>query len=123
MDWDKYPNFSENEFKCSHCGKVDMQPAFMARMQQLRNMYGKPIVISSGYRCPEHPIEAAKATPGVHAMGIAADVVVSGTDAYEILKHAFTLGFAGIGVQQKGGGRFIHLDIMRSVPRPNVWSY
>jgi zinc D-Ala-D-Ala carboxypeptidase len=123
MDWNNYPNFSEDEFKCSHCGKVDMQPAFMASMQQLRNMYGKPMAITSGYRCPDHPIEAKKSTPGAHASGEACDIGVQGTDAYHLLRLALALDFTGIGVQQKGGGRFIHLDTLRDPPRPNVWSY
>ena len=123
MDWYKYPNFSESEFKCKHCGKVEMQPNFMGELQHLRNAYGKPMIITSGYRCPDHPIEARKAIPGAHASGQAADIAVQGADAYALLKLAFTLDFTGIGVQQKGGGRFIHLDTLRLPPRPNVWSY
>jgi len=59
----------------------------------------------------------------VHNMGIACDVAVQGGDAYNILRLAFAYGFTGIGVNQKGGGRFIHLDTWREPPRPNVWSY
>jgi hypothetical protein len=33
------------------------------------------------------------------------------------------MGFTGIGVQQKGSRRFIHLDVLQNPPRPNVWSY
>jgi uncharacterized protein YcbK (DUF882 family) len=123
MDWSKYPNFSESEFKCKHCGKVEMKPEFMSKLQHLRTAFGKPMRITSGYRCPEHPIEARKAAPGAHSSGLACDVAVQGTDAYDLLKLAFSLEFTGIGVQQKGGGRFIHLDILRTPPRPNVWSY
>jgi len=36
---------------------------------------------------------------------------------------ALELGFTGIGVQQKGTGRFPHLDTLEEPPRPNVWSY
>jgi uncharacterized protein YcbK (DUF882 family) len=100
-----------------------MKPEFMSKLQQLRNAYGKPMAITSGYRCPEHPIEVKKVTPGAHSSGLACDVAVQGNDAYHLLKLAFGLEFTGIGVQQKGGGRFIHLDTMRSPPRPNVWSY
>lgn len=123
MDWGEYPNFSEREFKCKHCGKAEMSPVFMAKLQQLRTAYGKPMRISSGYRCPDHPIESRKSEPGVHAQGIACDVAVQGNDAYDLLRLAFAYGFTGIGVNQKGTGRFIHLDIYRESPRPNVWSY
>ena len=123
MDWTKYPNFTEEEFKCKHCGKTEMNAAFMGKLQHLRNAYGKPMAITSGYRCPDHPIEAAKATPGAHASGQACDIGVQGTDAYHLLRLALALDFTGIGVQQKGGGRFIHLETLRNPPRPNVWSY
>ena len=123
MDWNKYPNFSAKEFDCSHCGKNEMRADFMERLQSLRNAYGKPMRITSGYRCPEHPIEAKKAKPGSHASGCACDVGIDGPDAHQILSIALQLGFTGIGVQQKGSGRFIHLDTLTSGLRPTVWSY
>jgi uncharacterized protein YcbK (DUF882 family) len=123
MNWENYPDFSEAEFKCSHCGKVDMQPEFLKKLQMLRTAFAKPMRITSGYRCPDHPIEAAKAIPGAHATGCAADVAVQGNEAHELMRLAFHFRFSGIGVQQKGSGRFIHLDTLTESPRPNVWSY
>jgi zinc D-Ala-D-Ala carboxypeptidase len=124
IDFGLYPNFSADEFNCSHCGKNEMQAEFMSRLQALRMRYGKPMKITSGYRCPEHPIEAKKAKPGAHASGLACDVGVDGQQAYELMKDAFALGFTGIGVSQKGSGsRFIHLDMLEEAPRPNIWSY
>jgi len=123
LNWDNYPNFSEAEFACSHTGTCEMQEHFMDALQELRTIYAKPMPITSGYRSPEHPIEARKNKPGTHATGLAADIACSGQDAYDILQIAFELGFSGIGVQQKGSGRFIHLDMWEDGPRPNVWSY
>lgn len=123
MDWSQYPNFQASEFACSHCGKVAMQPAFLERLQMLRVAYARPMRVTSGYRCPDHPIEAAKAAPGAHSSGCAADVAVQGAQAHELLRLAFHFGFAGIGVQQRGGGRFIHLDTLTGPNRPAVWSY
>jgi zinc D-Ala-D-Ala carboxypeptidase len=123
LNWDNYPNFSEAEFACSHTGACEMQEHFMDALQELRTIYAKPMPITSGYRSPEHPIEARKNKPGTHATGLAADIGCSGQDAYDILQIAFELGFSGIGVQQKGSGRFVHLDMWEDGPRPNVWSY
>lgn len=102
-----------------------MHPDFMERLQKLRTAYDKPMKITSGYRDKTHPIEAKKAAPGAHASGRAADVSIRGADAVELLKLALELGFTGIGVQQKGDGRFIHLDDIEdgSLPRPMLWSY
>jgi zinc D-Ala-D-Ala carboxypeptidase len=123
MDWNRFPNFKAAEFNCSHCGKNEMKPEFMAKLQALRTSYGKPMRVTSGYRCPKHPIEAKKASPGAHASGCAVDIGVEGADAHRLLTLALAAGFTGIGVQQKGTGRFIHLDTLATGVRPTVWSY
>lgn len=126
MDWGLYKNFSEGEFSCRHCGKNEMKPEFMEKLQHLRTVYNKPMTVSSGYRCAQHPIEAAKTEPGAHTTGMAADIAVQGAEAHRLLQLALEFGFTGIGVQQKGGGRFIHLDTIPAAPefpRPTVWSY
>lgn len=124
MNWADYPNFRESEFACKHTGESKMEPAFMERLQTLRIAYGKPMQISSGYRSPSHPIEAAKAKPGAHSSGRACDVVVRGADALKLVELAIKHGFTGIGVNQKGASRFIHLDDLTSADsRPTIWSY
>jgi zinc D-Ala-D-Ala carboxypeptidase len=124
MDWAKYPNFSADEFRCKcGCGVEAMQEPFIARLQHLRLIYKRPMRITSGYRCPKHPVEARKAAPGVHSEGRAADIAVVGRDAYDLVKLATQHGFTGIGVQQKGESRFIHLDDTNSAIRPGIWSY
>jgi len=94
----------------------------MFRLQLLRARYNKPLTISSGYRCPQHPIEVKKASSGAHTTGKAADIAVQGAEAHKILMLALDMNFKGIGVQQKGTGRFIHLDDWDN-NRPTVWSY
>lgn len=120
-DWSVYKHFSRGEFACKcGCGRADMQPLFLGRLQALRMIWGKPMIITSGYRCPDHPVEKAKASPGTHAQGIAADIGISGADAVALLRLALDANFTGIGVQQKGSGRFLHLDIRE---HPAIWSY
>jgi zinc D-Ala-D-Ala carboxypeptidase len=127
MDWSKYALFfKESEFACSHTGKCEMSENFMGRLYKLRVMVNMPMVITSGFRDVTHPIEAKKATPGAHTTGHAADISVQGSQALTLIKIALELGFTGIGVQQKGTGRFIHLDDCNaapSMPRPHIWSY
>ena len=102
------------------------QAKLVDKLQVLRDDLGFPLVISSGYRCPEHPIEAKKSKPGTHALGLAVDIAVSHEKALQVLYKGIAHGFTGIGVNQKGGGRFIHLDIAEIEnysPRPHIWSY
>ena len=119
--------FSDKEMACQHCGAMKADPDFMTALDSLREAYGKPLAVNSGYRCPEHPIEARKARAGAHSTGKAADLSVSRGEAYELLKLAIATGkFTGIGIQQKGSGRFIHLDTCEEPemsPRPTIWSY
>jgi len=125
---DRWPNFCYGEMACHETGACKMDPQTMDRLQLLRAQYGHPLVITSGYRSPEHSIEAAKPTPGTHAMGRAIDIQCAGVDAYHILTEALVVGFTGIGVRQAGDeGRFLHLDDLgpeeHTVPRPALWSY
>lgn len=127
-EWGLYPNFSKEEFDCKHTGKNEMKHTFMARLQALRDEFGKPMPISSGYRDKTHPVEARKGTVslGAHTTGRSCDVVVSRGDAYRLIELAIKHGFTGIGINQKGVNRFIHLDDMTSIEgfvRPAVWSY
>ena len=118
-------NFSENEFKCKCCGQNKMRQETVNRLQQLRDAYGKSITITSGYRCPAHNLAVAKTGgTGPHTTGQAIDIACQGADAYQIMKLALQLGFTGIGVSQKGTGRYLHLDDLTvGFPRPTVWSY
>jgi uncharacterized protein YcbK (DUF882 family) len=118
--WGRYANFSKEEFDCQETGENEMQHAFMVKLQTLRDVFGNPMVVSSGYRSPAHSIEARKAAPGTHTQGIAVDIAIDREDAVKLLRLALSMGFTGIGIQQKGSGRFIHLDTRN---QPTIWSY
>ena len=125
MSWES-PYFKSEEMKCSHTGLEKMDTKFMEMLTELRVAYAKPLRVTSAYRDATHPIEAKKTKPGAHATGKAADIAVERGEAYEVLKLALEIGFTGIGVAQKGSGRFLHLDICNSddgMIRPTVWSY
>ena len=121
-----YKYFTEDEMKCTHCGSYEMDHDFMQKLDQLREDMGFPLPINSAYRCSEHPIEAAKESPGAHCSGKAVDIRVRGEEAYRVIEGALELKFKGIGISQKGDGRFIHLDDIENAegrPRPWIWSY
>lgn len=124
-DW---PNFSWNEMKCSHTGICDLGEDMMCSLQDLRDTYGKPLKVTSGYRHPTHPVETRKALPGSHTTGKAVDLAVSRREAHEVLRLALWGGWTGIGIKQHGEGRFLHLDILEPgevghITRPALWSY
>lgn len=124
IDWPcKYFTAQEVSCKCG-CGGVP-KLEFMDKLELLREAYGKPIIITSGYRCVKHNLKVKGAKDSAHILGLAADIKVSGKNTHELLKHALNLGFTGIGIQQKGlpTSRYIHLDIAMGLLRPNIWSY
>lgn len=122
MNWSDYPYFTKAEFDCKHSGKNEMQPEFMAKLQLLREKYGRPIRITSGYRHWTHPVESRKGhTTGEHTRGTCADIAcTSGAERYEIIRLALQLGFPRIGIAKN----FIHLGLGGSgLPSPTIWEY
>ena len=53
--------FSESEFN----GFEMMDEKLLSMLDELREAYGYPIKITSDYRSPDHPIEAAKKQPAL----------------------------------------------------------
>ena len=111
-------NFSAVELRC-HCPKCNkqqpnkVQQSSADKLQLLREKVNRPLSIVSAYRCAEHPVEKRKTTPGQHNKGTAFDIAVGdGSEAYEVMKHAFELGFTGIA---RGNG-FVHIDTRTSTP-------
>lgn len=121
-------HFSLNELKCKcGCGRMELSPAFLAKLEELRVAYGKPMIITSGFRCPRYnALISATGDTGPHTVG-AVDIAIAGPDAYTLLQLAMLIGFSGIGLRQKGPfpSRFIHLDDLPPTthPRPRVWTY
>lgn len=119
--------FKPHELECSCCGKNLMQDEFMDRLDALRALLDFPFKLSSAYRCPDHNSTVSKTgRNGPHTTGRAVDILCSHEQAFDIITNARNFGFTGIGVKQKGEGRFIHLDDLEhraNRPRPHVWSY
>lgn len=98
----------------------------MRQLNALRGRYAFPFRVTSGYRCPDHNASVSSTgRSGPHTTGKAADIALERREAFLVLSDAAQFGFTGIGVNQKGSGRFIHLDMLQpdEAPRPTVWSY
>lgn len=127
MDWSRYPNFSEKEFRCKETGECRMRPEFMEFLQLCRDALPFPFIISSGYRSRNHSIERVKSHPGEHTLGLACDIRTHGQRAQDLIVVAYGFGCRRFGVQQKGdlSGRYIHLgwgDKACGFP-PTIWTY
>lgn len=97
-----------------------MDPDFLKLLQTLRDKWGKPITILSGYRCAVHNAAIKGAKTSQHLTGRAVDIDTSkmtGHEKYQFLALAYLVGFKGIGVAKT----FYHLDT-RSAPT-TLWLY
>ena len=121
-------NFSSKELSCSHCGENKFDQKTLDALQELREAIGKPIKLSSAYRCPAYNnTVSGSGKSGPHTTGCAVDILCSGKEAHEILTFAMIRSsiWKGMGVSQKGEhkSRFLHLDTLETDMRPWVWSY
>lgn len=123
-------NFTFNELACRGTGICEMDEEYMELLQKIRNEFGRPMIITSGYRHPDwNEKVSTTGRHGPHTKGQAVDVLISGADAVELMAIAKMNGMTGFGWNQKGphNKRFLHLDNLPNIvgkqPRPHTWSY
>lgn len=97
---------------CGHpdCDQRSVNQDILDMLQCVREDYGKPMIITSGGRCPNHPDQVRKVDPngGDHTRGDGVDVAVSDREDFNRLAVlAGRHGFNAIGDGLDRG--FIHL--------------
>ena len=124
----EYQYFTNDELKCHglDCcgGESEMNHNFMIKVVSMRRETGIPFIIPSAYRCPVHNSRVSlTGSTGPHTTGRAVDIKCRGRESHIIMASAFRHGITGIGVNQKGKKRYIHIDDLTGDFRPWVWSY
>jgi hypothetical protein len=80
-------------------------------LQKIRDHFGKPITITSAYRCDSYNKRIGGATGSYHSKGMACDISVSGVTPREVAKYAESIGILGIGLYESNAdGHFVHID-------------
>ena len=109
--------FTDAEMKCKCCGKIEMDPEFMGRLNTARAYADFPFSITSGYRCERHNRDV-KSTSNNHVVGKAADILCQGSvKRFDMIDAMMRAGMLGIGC----GMGFIHCDINRK--ERMFWTY
>lgn len=127
IEW-PYRHFTRDEMSCNcGCRMSLMSHGFMVKLDCLREELNRPMIITSGYRCPEWDTAVGRGD-GPHSKGRAADILCHGAAADEILMLSYKYRFTGRGIMQHGphDKRFIHLDDLKHTdkrPRPTPWTY
>lgn len=124
--WDHIEHFAVDEFRCRCCGLALMDETFLTALDHIRSTVDQPLIVTSGYRCPDYNDRVAQTgRTGPHTTGRAVDLLISGSLAFKVIDLAIGYGITGIGVQQHGPHekRYVHLDNLLGPTRPWVWSY
>ena len=77
--------------KCTRgsCHFTIVSPALLKAWENLRLEYGKPLYITSGYRCQGHNEDQAHSVPNSrHTVGNALDISILNTDTSKLLELA-----------------------------------
>ncbi len=118
---DLSPHFSRKEFACRcGCGKDDVHPLLVMALEDLREELGRPVVITSGVRCPEWNRAVGGRPNSAHLTGEAADIAVAGSaERMDLVRAALEVGFRRVGVARE----FVHLDVSPTLPQDVLWVY
>jgi len=105
----RWKNFSPAEIACRGTGQLKLHPEALDRLQALRDRLGKPLIVRSAYRSPEHNRAVGGAPASKHMDGTAFDIAMSNHDPAAFEAAARAVGFLGFGYYPRSG--FIHVDL------------
>lgn len=104
-----WKNFSPAEIACRGTGQIKIGIEAMDKLQALRIKLGKPLIVRSAYRSPEHNKAVGGAKASKHMEGTAFDISMANHDPVIFEAAAREVGFLGFGYYPRSG--FIHIDL------------
>lgn len=114
--------FKRKEVCCRcGCGKDDVSCELLNILDSIRNCIGKPVILNSVCRCPNHNKKEGGKSTSAHLAGLAVDIkCTSSRMRYGLLKIVISMDeIKRIGIAKS----FIHIDIDSTKPRNVVWMY
>ncbi len=113
-------HFRAEEFVCKHCKEVYIDSFLVEVVEQIRRELGRPVVITSAYRCPEYNAAIGGVKNSAHTRGYALDIkCFTSKGRAELVSLLFDLGVDRVGIAQS----FVHFDVDPDKPSPRLWLY
>lgn len=109
--------FTAWEFACPHCNECLIDDELIQILDTIREEIKSPIIVTSGYRCPEHNKEINGAPQSKHLLGIAADIIAPKLTVKELYRIAEEVlgNTGGLGYYPARG--FVHVDTRKEMTR------
>ena len=112
------PSFKVREFACKGSDVVLLDDELVVLLQCIREHFGKPVHITSGYRTAAHNAAVGGSKSSQHLLGRAADLYVEGVPVAAVAAYAETLlpSRGGIGRYPKDAAHpkrstgWVHID-------------
>lgn len=104
----RWPSFSPEELACRGTGQLVIDEPALDKLQALRDLLGKPMIVQSAYRSPEHNRRVGGAKHSQHLYARAYDVSMANHDPAAFEEAARAVGFNGFGYYVKQN--FMHID-------------
>ena len=110
------PDFKVRELRCRDgSDTVMVDETLTVVLQCIREHFGKPVTITSGYRTAAHNAAVGGAKSSQHLLGRAADIRVQGVSVEDVAAYAESLmpGWGGVGRYPVKAGRttgWVHVD-------------
>lgn len=113
-------NFNLSEFACKCCGEsLGVDRDMVNKLQRIRDVYGKPMIVTSGIRCDKQNKEAGGTMDSEHLTGEGVDISCQySADRYILVGLALQY-FDRVGI----GKDFIHMGVSASKPQGVLWDY
>ena len=124
----KYFNISEFDSSDLPGSGTNMHSDFLERIDEVREVFGRPMVINSGYRTIYKNQEAGGKPRSSHLDGLAVDVHCNNSrDRFDLMEAFLEVGFTRLGI----GNTFIHADLADQIEGEHgglkdsnvIWTY
>lgn len=104
----RWPHFSPAELACRGTGMLEIHEPSLDRLEALRGLLDRPMIVLSAYRSPQHNRAVGGASRSQHLLARAYDISMANHDPAAFVAAARACGFTGIGTYPDQN--FIHID-------------